>query len=82
MINEAMTADLVFLIPLVVIVVLAVLFLSFRRAGGIVLPLLTVLISTIWAVGAMPLAGIKLSILSTVLPRHPGGRGAAPTGSM
>lgn len=67
-INEAMTADLVFLIPLVVIVVLAVLFLSFRRAGGIVLPLLTVLISTVWAVGAMPLAGIKLSILSTVLP--------------
>lgn len=67
-INEAMAADLVFLIPLVVIVVLGVLFLSFRRAGGIVLPLLTVLISTVWAVGAMPLAGIKLSILSTVLP--------------
>lgn len=67
-INEAMTADLVFLIPLVVIVVLTVLFLSFRRAGGIILPLLTVLISTVWAVGAMPLAGIKLSILSTVLP--------------
>lgn len=67
-INEAMTADLVFLIPLVVAVVLAVLFLSFRRAGGIVLPILTVLISTIWAVGAMPLAGVRLSILSTILP--------------
>ncbi len=67
-INEAMAADLVFLIPLVVAVVLAVLFLSFRRAGGIVLPILTVLISTIWAVGAMPLAGVELSILSTVLP--------------
>ena len=67
-INEAMEADLVFLVPLVIIVVLAVLFLSFRRAGGIVLPLLTVVVSSIWAIGAMPLFGIKLSIMSTVLP--------------
>ena len=67
-INEAMLEDLVFLVPLVILVVLAVLFLSFRRAGGIILPLLTVIVSAIWALGAMPLVGIKLSILSTILP--------------
>lgn len=67
-VNEAMSADLIFLVPLVVLVVLMVLFLSFRRAGGIVLPLLTVVVSSIWAIGAMPLAGIKLSIMSAVLP--------------
>ncbi|MCX7655374.1 MAG: MMPL family transporter [Treponemataceae bacterium] len=67
-INNAVHKDLITLIPLVVIVVITVLFLSFRRLGGVLLPLLTVLISTVWAMGAMPLLHIKLSILSTVLP--------------
>ncbi|MFA5851733.1 MAG: MMPL family transporter [Spirochaetales bacterium] len=67
-VNDATRNDLIFLVPLVVLVVVLVLLLSFRRLSGIVLPLLTVLISAIWAVGAMPLFGIKLSIISTVLP--------------
>lgn len=67
-INEAMTADLWILIPLVAIVVLGVLFLSFRRIGGIVLPMLTVIVSSMWSIGAMALFGVKLSIMSTVLP--------------
>ena len=67
-VNDATGADLVFLIPLVVLVVVGVLYLSFRRVGGITLPLLTVLISTVWAIGAMVLFGVKLSIITTVLP--------------
>ncbi|HOI23250.1 MAG: efflux RND transporter permease subunit [Spirochaetia bacterium] len=67
-VNDAMEEDLVVLIPLVVFVVILVLFLSFRRFSGVVLPLLTVLVSSIWAIGAMALLGVKLSILSTVLP--------------
>ena len=67
-VNDATRNDLIFLVPLVVLVVVLVLLLSFRRLSGIVLPLLTVLISAIWAVGAMPLFGIRLSIISTVLP--------------
>jgi len=67
-VNDATRADLFFLVPLVVIIVVGVLFLSFRRLSGVILPLLTVLISAVWAIGAMPLFGIKLSILSTVLP--------------
>ena len=67
-VNDATRNDLIFLVPLVVLVVVMVLFFSFRRLSGIILPLLTVLISAIWAVGAMPLFGIKLSIISTVLP--------------
>jgi predicted RND superfamily exporter protein len=63
-----MSADLKFLIPLVVIVVLAVLFLSFRRIGGIVLPILTVVVSSVWSIGAMAFLGVRLSIISTVLP--------------
>ena len=67
-INEEMTSDLELLVPLVVIVVLTVLFFSFRKFTRVVLPLLTVVIAVIWSVGAMPLLGFKLSVISTVLP--------------
>jgi predicted RND superfamily exporter protein len=67
-VNEAMNADLKLLVPLVILVVLMVLFFSFRAFTPVVLPLLTVLIATVWSVGAMPLFGVKLSVISTVLP--------------
>jgi len=67
-INSATSADLRLLIPLVVLVVILVLFLSYRRAFAVVIPLLTVIIATIWSMGAMPLFGVRLSVLSTVMP--------------
>jgi predicted RND superfamily exporter protein len=67
-INEAMNDDLKLLVPLVTLVVLLVLFLSFHAFTPVILPLLTVLIATVWSVGAMPLFGIRLSVISTVLP--------------
>ena len=67
-VNEATSHDLRVLIPLVILVVVLVLFVSFRRFSGVFLPLLTVLVSTIWAIGAMGLFSVPLSILSTVLP--------------
>jgi len=67
-VNEAMNTDLKLLIPVVTIVVLLILFFSFRGFTPVVLPLLTVVISVIWSVGAMPIFGIKLSVISTVLP--------------
>lgn len=67
-VNEEMNADLKLLIPLVVVVVLTVLFFSFRTLSRVILPLLTVVVAVIWAVGAMPLLGFKLSVISTVLP--------------
>ena len=67
-INEAMKTDLVVMIPMVVLVVLLILFFSFRRFAPVALPLITVLVATVWSIGAMPLFGIKLSVISTVLP--------------
>jgi predicted RND superfamily exporter protein len=67
-INEAVRADLVLMVPLVIVVVLLALFFSFRRLTAVVLPLLTVLVATIWSMGAMPLFGVQLSVISTVLP--------------
>ena len=67
-VNEATGHDLGVLIPLVILVVVLVLLISFRKFSGVVFPLLTVIVSTVWAIGAMGLFGVPLSILSTVLP--------------
>ncbi|MDR0721177.1 MAG: MMPL family transporter [Treponema sp.] len=67
-INGSMIQDNTLLIPLVVIVVLAVLFFSFRRVTFVMLPLMTVIVAVIWTIGAMALFGIKLSIITTLLP--------------
>jgi predicted RND superfamily exporter protein len=67
-INESMIKDNMLLIPLVVIVVLAVLFFSFRRFTFVMLPLITVITAVIWTIGAMALFGVKLSIITTLLP--------------
>ncbi|MDR1587832.1 MAG: MMPL family transporter [Treponema sp.] len=67
-INESMIKDNMLLIPLAVIVVLAVLFFSFRRFTFVMLPLITVIAAVIWTIGAMTLLGVKLSIITTLLP--------------
>jgi predicted RND superfamily exporter protein len=67
-INKSIIADNLLLIPLVVIVVLAMLFFSFRRLTFVVLPFITVIISVVWTVGLAALFGIKLSVITTMLP--------------
>ncbi|MGP1454206.1 MAG: efflux RND transporter permease subunit [Treponema sp.] len=67
-ITQATKRDLMLLIPIVILAVTGILFVSFKRFTGVLLPLLTVLISCIWAFGAMALCRIPLSILSTILP--------------
>ncbi|WP_461255356.1 efflux RND transporter permease subunit [Treponema sp. R80B11-R83G3] len=67
-INRSMISDNILLIPLVVIVLLAMLFFSFRRFTFVVLPFLTVIIAVVWAIGIAALLGIKLSVITTILP--------------
>ena len=67
-INKSIIADNLLLIPLVVIVVLALLFFSFRRFTFVILPLLTVIIAVVWTIGIAALFSIKLSVLTTILP--------------
>ncbi|OQY31325.1 MAG: hypothetical protein B6241_14390 [Spirochaetaceae bacterium 4572_59] len=63
-----MIADLTALIPLVLLVLLVSLYLAFHRMGGTLLPMITVLITTIWTVGLMAMFGVAFSIVSTCLP--------------
>jgi uncharacterized protein len=67
-INRSMIEDNILLIPLVVVVILLMLFFSFRRFTFVVLPFLTVIIAVVWTVGMAAFLGIKLSVITTILP--------------
>ncbi|GHT68855.1 antibiotic transporter [Spirochaetia bacterium] len=66
--TESAFADLVYLIPFTILVLLAVLTLSFRRLSFVAYPLLTVIIAVLWSIGAMPLFGVKMTLLEVILP--------------
>ena len=63
-----MLSDLMRLIPLVVVVILISLFLSFKTLDGTILPLITVALSTIWTVAIMSILNIQFNIISSVIP--------------
>ncbi|SJZ33631.1 efflux RND transporter permease subunit [Selenihalanaerobacter shriftii] len=66
--GKNMQSDVKRLIPFVILVVLIALFLSFKNIGGVVMPIMTVLISTVWSLGIMAMLGINLTMVSTVIP--------------
>jgi uncharacterized protein len=63
-----MMSDLTRLIPLVVLVVLITLFLSFKTLDGTFLPLIAVLMATIWTCGFMSLLHFTFTIVTSVIP--------------
>jgi len=66
--GESMQIDMKKLIPFVLLIVIGSLYLSFKTLGGVVLPLLTVIISTIWSLGLMAGLGVPLTMVSTIIP--------------
>jgi hypothetical protein len=60
--------DLIVLLCLAVIVILLILFASFRSFRAVLLPILTVGIGAVWAIGFSSLFGYKLTVVSVVLP--------------
>lgn len=67
-VNRYMRQDLGLLLPVVVAVLVAVLFVSFRSVRGVVLPLTVVAVAVVWTMGVMGLVGAKLTMISTFLP--------------
>jgi len=68
LISENMRSDLRALIPIVLIVVILTLYASFRRWAGVLLPMLSITIGTIWTLGIMALCNVTLSMVGTVIP--------------
>lgn len=67
-ISQSMVQDLRVLIPFVVLVMVLVLYASFRGARGVILPMAVVLVSTMWAVGTMALVGTQMTPFTVVMP--------------
>ncbi|MGH7820895.1 MAG: MMPL family transporter, partial [Candidatus Binatia bacterium] len=65
---RAMWRDLTRFVPLTLLIILIILYLSFRSLRGVLLPALTVLVSLVWTLGIMVLAGSELTLGSTSLP--------------
>ncbi|HOJ50115.1 MAG TPA: MMPL family transporter [Spirochaetota bacterium] len=63
-----MLKDLVILFPIVLLVLIIFLYLSFMHIRGVILPLITVVLSTIWTLGTIAILGKSISIVSTALP--------------
>jgi uncharacterized protein len=63
-----MRHDLVRFTPIALVLVLVVLWLSFRTIRGVVLPILAVSIALVWTLGVIVLAGKAITLGTSILP--------------
>ena len=66
--DRIIVQDMVVLVPLVVLLLLGILYFSFRTLRGVVLPMLAVLMATVVTFGIMGLAGSPLTIIAAIMP--------------
>nr|MCU0598577.1 MMPL family transporter [Desulfobacterales bacterium] len=67
-INNYMQQDLIKLVPLVILVTMIIFFLNFRSIRGVVLPTLTLLMTTSWVLGLMGYLGFKITTVGISIP--------------
>lgn len=67
-ISELIISDLALLIPIIILVLIIVLFLSFKSIRGVLFPLLTVGIASIWTIGIMALLDYDITLISGNIP--------------
>ena len=65
---ETLRRDLPVQMTLAALLIALVLFLNFRSARGVLLPLLTVSVALLWALGLGGWLGVKLGSISSILP--------------
>ncbi len=65
---DLIMSDLTLLLPIVFILIALILFLSFRTARGVIMPLLTAGIAVVWTLGLMQLLGYQLTMISNNIP--------------
>ncbi|HZX10493.1 MAG TPA: MMPL family transporter, partial [Acidobacteriota bacterium] len=66
--NEFVSSDMKNMIPLIVILIITVLYLSFRHWKGIVFPFIVVAIAVIWTFGVMGMFRSPLNLISPAIP--------------
>ena len=60
--------DLTLLIPIVLLLIVLTLFVSFGTVRGVLVPLISVIISTVWVMGLMGLLHVPLTLVSDIIP--------------
>lgn len=68
LIGDYMMRDLKLFVPFVNIAIIIFLFLFFRNMTGVLLPLVTVSISTIWVLGLMAILRVPITSVSSTIP--------------
>ena len=67
-IADIISKDMLKLIPIAFVLIALILYLSFRSARGVILPLLTAGLAILWAVGTFVLLGFNLSMVTNNVP--------------
>jgi hypothetical protein len=67
-ITRLISRDVLVLVPVAALSILLALALSFRSLRGVLLPLASVLISTVWTMGIMNLFHVSFTIITNVIP--------------
>jgi len=65
--NEVTTQANMIIVPMIFIMIIIVLFISFRRLSYVVLPLIALVVSTIWIFGMMVLLDITFTTMSVAI---------------
>ncbi len=60
--------NLFFLVPLIILLLVGVLELGFRRLGGVLAPLTVVLLAVVWTMGILALLGRPIDLLTGIVP--------------
>lgn len=66
--NHIVVRDMVVLVPLVIVLLVLILYGSFRALRGVVLPMAAVLMATVVTFGVMGLTGAPLTIIAAIMP--------------
>lgn len=66
--SKIILGDMGKLTPIVVLLILGVLYISFQSLRGVFLPIATVLISLTWAMGLMSIVGKPMTLISGIIP--------------
>jgi hypothetical protein len=67
-IGERIVRDLWVLTPFSLLIVIVALYLSFRTVRGVILPIITAVVSIIWTFGLMAVLGRPVMLISTTIP--------------
>ena len=68
MINNDISGDMSLLLPIGLLIMIVFLYVSFKEKRGVILPLLVVLMSIVFAMGFIPLLGWEISIITVLVP--------------